>query len=69
MAQPRDSTTLARPSSAILKRPEVGALVAAIVVFVFFAVTTDTFATAERCQHLAPVRPRRSASWPSPSPC
>lgn len=30
----------------IMKRPEVGALVAAIVVFVFFAVTTDTFATA-----------------------
>jgi simple sugar transport system permease protein len=30
----------------LLKRPEVGALVAAIVVFVFFAVTTDVFATA-----------------------
>ena len=30
----------------ILKRPEVGALVAAIVVFVFFATTTDVFATA-----------------------
>lgn len=30
----------------ILKRPEVGALVAAIVVFVLFAVSTDTFATA-----------------------
>jgi simple sugar transport system permease protein len=30
----------------ILKRPEVGALAAAIAVFVFFAVTTDTFATA-----------------------
>ena len=30
----------------LLKRPEVGALVAAIVVFVFFAVTTTTFATA-----------------------
>jgi simple sugar transport system permease protein len=30
----------------LLKRPEVGALVAAIVVFVFFATTTSTFATA-----------------------
>lgn len=30
----------------LLKRPEIGALVAAIVIFVFFAVTTDTFATA-----------------------
>ncbi|GAA3398001.1 ABC transporter permease [Cryptosporangium minutisporangium] len=30
----------------VFKRPEVGALVAAIAVFVFFAVTTDTFATA-----------------------
>jgi len=30
----------------LLKRPEVGALVAAIVVFVFFTVTTTTFATA-----------------------
>jgi simple sugar transport system permease protein len=29
----------------MLKRPEIGALVAAIVIFVFFAVTTDTFAT------------------------
>jgi simple sugar transport system permease protein len=31
--------------SRLLKRPEVGALVAAIVVFTFFAVTTDVFAT------------------------
>ncbi|TQS45983.1 ABC transporter permease [Cryptosporangium phraense] len=30
----------------ILRRPEVGALVAAIAVFVFFALVTDTFATA-----------------------
>lgn len=30
----------------VLKRPEVGALVAAVAVFVFFAVITDTFATA-----------------------
>jgi simple sugar transport system permease protein len=30
----------------IMKRPEVGALVAAVVVFIFFAVSTDTFATA-----------------------
>jgi simple sugar transport system permease protein len=29
----------------LLKRPEIGALVAAIVVFAFFAVTTDVFAT------------------------
>ena len=29
----------------VLKRPEVGALVAAVVVFVFFAVQTDVFAT------------------------
>ena len=29
----------------LMKRPEIGALVAAIVIFVFFAVTTDTFAT------------------------
>ncbi|RYJ04006.1 MAG: ABC transporter permease, partial [Actinomycetales bacterium] len=28
----------------LMKRPEIGALVAAIVIFVFFAVTTDTFA-------------------------
>src|SRR5215217_1463073 len=30
----------------LLKRPEIGALVAAIVIYVFFAATTDTFATA-----------------------
>ena len=29
----------------LLKRPEIGALVAAIVIFAFFAVTTDAFAT------------------------
>lgn len=33
------------PLARILQRPEVGALVAAIVVFVFFAVQTDVFAT------------------------
>jgi simple sugar transport system permease protein len=30
----------------IVRRPEIGALAAAIVIFVFFAVTTDAFATA-----------------------
>ncbi len=30
----------------LLKRPEIGALVAAIVLFAFFALTTDAFATA-----------------------
>jgi simple sugar transport system permease protein len=30
----------------VMKRPEVGALVAAVVVFVFFAVSTNTFATS-----------------------
>ncbi len=30
----------------LLKRPEIGALVAAIVIFVFFAVTTEAFATS-----------------------
>lgn len=30
----------------LLKRPEIGALVAAIAIFAFFAVTTDVFATA-----------------------
>lgn len=30
----------------LMKRPEIGALVAAIVVFAFFALTTDAFATA-----------------------
>ena len=30
----------------LLKRPEIGALVAAIVIFVFFAATTSVFATA-----------------------
>ncbi|MFY0409538.1 ABC transporter permease [Solicola sp. PLA-1-18] len=30
----------------LLKRPEIGALIAAIAVFIFFAVVTDTFATA-----------------------
>ncbi|MCY7396645.1 MAG: ABC transporter permease [Nocardioides sp.] len=39
---------VARTSSLtkVLKRPESGALVAAIVIFAFFATTTDTFATA-----------------------
>jgi len=36
----------------LLKRPEVGALVAAIAVFVFFALATDTFAT-----------PRGASTW------
>ncbi|MGA8988700.1 ABC transporter permease [Aeromicrobium sp.] len=31
--------------TALLKRPEIGALVAAIAIFAFFAVTTDVFAT------------------------
>ena len=30
----------------MLKRPEIGAFVAALVIFLFFAVTTDAFATA-----------------------
>src|SRR5689334_2056195 len=30
----------------LLKRPEIGALVAAVVIFAFFATTTDVFATA-----------------------
>ncbi len=33
------------PVNRALKRPEVGALIAALAIFVFFAVTTDTFAT------------------------
>ena len=32
--------------STLLKRPEIGALVAAVVIFAFFALTTDAFATA-----------------------
>ena len=36
------TSTLAK----VMKRPEIGALVAAIVIFVFFAVTTEAFATA-----------------------
>ncbi|WP_456696425.1 ABC transporter permease [Aeromicrobium sp. P5_D10] len=31
----------------LMKRPEIGALVAAIVIFVFFAATTDTFAKSQ----------------------
>lgn len=30
----------------LMKRPEIGALAAAVVIFIFFAVTTDAFATA-----------------------
>jgi simple sugar transport system permease protein len=30
----------------LMKRPEIGALVAAVVIFIFFAVTTEAFATA-----------------------
>jgi simple sugar transport system permease protein len=43
-----DDERIARTSTLtkLLKRPEIGALVAAIVIFVFFAVTTETFATA-----------------------
>ncbi len=42
-----DDERIARTSTLtkLLKRPEIGALVAAIVIFVFFAVTTDAFAT------------------------
>ena len=38
---------LARTSTVtrLMKRPEIGALLAAVVIFVFFAVTTDAFAT------------------------
>ncbi len=45
-AAPDERIASASLVSRLLKRPEVGALVAAIVVFVFFAVTTTTFATA-----------------------
>lgn len=31
----------------LMKRPEIGALAAAVVIFVFFAVTTDTFAKSQ----------------------
>lgn len=31
----------------LMKRPEIGALAAAVVIFVFFAVTTDTFARSQ----------------------
>ena len=33
------------PIARVMKRPEIGALIAALVIFVFFAVTTDAFAT------------------------
>jgi len=34
------------PVARVMKRPEIGALLAAAVIFAFFAITTDTFATA-----------------------
>ena len=34
------------PITRVMKRPEIGALLAAVVIFVFFTVTTDAFATA-----------------------
>ena len=40
-----ERTAHTSPLTRAMKRPEVGALLAALVIFVFFAVTTDAFAT------------------------
>lgn len=47
IATPAADERIARTSALtrLLKRPEIGALVAAIVIFVFFSVTTSVFAT------------------------
>ena len=44
-ASPDERVSSASPVTRLLKRPEVGAFLAAIAVFVFFAVITDTFVT------------------------
>ncbi len=44
-AQPDERLATTGPVARLLKRPEIGALVAALVVFLFFALTTETFAT------------------------
>ncbi|MGH1562645.1 ABC transporter permease [Mumia sp. DW29H23] len=44
-AQPDERLATTGPVARLLKRPEIGALIAALVVFLFFALTTDTFAT------------------------
>ncbi|MFD1826560.1 MULTISPECIES: ABC transporter permease [Mumia] len=44
-AQPDERLATTGPVARLLKRPEIGALIAALVVFLFFALTTETFAT------------------------
>ncbi|TNC36085.1 ABC transporter permease [Mumia zhuanghuii] len=44
-AQPDERLAATGPVGRLLKRPEIGALIAALVVFLFFALTTETFAT------------------------
>ena len=53
----------------ILRRPEIGAMVGALVIFLFFALTHRPVRRAGRRQHLDLQRRPRSASWRSPSPC
>jgi simple sugar transport system permease protein len=44
-AQPDERLATTGPVARLLERPEIGALIAALVVFLFFALTTETFAT------------------------
>lgn len=44
-AQPDERIAATGPVARLLKRPEIGALIAALAVFLFFALTTETFAT------------------------
>ncbi|MFC6149198.1 MULTISPECIES: ABC transporter permease [Mumia] len=44
-APPDERVATTGPVARLLKRPEIGALIAALVVFLFFALTTETFAT------------------------
>ena len=55
-------------SNRLLARPEVGALVAAIVIFIFFLIVAPSFRSAPPSSPSS-TRPRPSASSPSPSAC
>ena len=53
----------------LLQRPELGAMIGAGVVFVFFAVTAEQFGDAQRHRPLDRRRVDARASWPWRSRC
>ena len=56
-------------SNRLLARPEVGALVAAVILFIFFLIVAPAFRSVDSLMTVLYQSARRSASWPWLSAC